>query len=60
MNLFVPDVNQGSEELGESKISLCYLRGLRASPQSFRTRGGMVSCVCVCVSVRVCGVFVDD
>ena len=36
---------------GESKISLRYPRGLGASPQSFRERGGVFS---------VCGVFVDD
>ena len=38
-------------EGGESKISLCYPRGLWAFPQSFRERNSVFS---------VCGVFVDD
>ena len=42
---------KGMREGGESKISLCYPRGLGASLQSIRERGDVFS---------VCGVFVDD
>ena len=33
------------EGLGESKILFCYPRGLRASPQIYRGRGGLIYCV---------------
>ena len=41
---------KGMREGGESKTSLCYSRGLGASPKSFRERDSVLS---------ACRVFVD-
>ena len=49
---------KGIREGSESKISLCYPKGLGDFPQFFRERGGVILCVCVCVCVcvwRFCG-----